>query len=119
MAEPCVQLSVPELLVRDESMAVTGVALQPDDPAAAHVPSPRQNVEDVAPVPLLRCDTARFPVTPVASGSPVALVNVRDEGVPPAPPLTTNAPALPVLTPRAVTTPVPAAAHPITVLLEL
>ena len=35
------------------------------------------------------------------------LVNVPDDGVPRAPPLTTNAPALPVLTPSAVTTPVP------------
>lgn len=38
---------------------------------------------------------------------PVRLVTVPPEGVPSAPPLTTKAPALPVLTPRAVTTPVP------------
>ena len=42
-----------------------------------------------------------------AFGSPVALVSVSDDGVPPAPPLTTNAPAVPTLTPRAVPTPVP------------
>jgi hypothetical protein len=42
-----------------------------------------------------------------AIGSPVALVNVPDEGVPSAPPLTTKAPDDPVLTPRAVSTPVP------------
>lgn len=47
------------------------------------------------------------PVTPVVRGRPVALVNVPLLGVPSAPPLTTNAPAVPVLTPRAVTTPVP------------
>jgi hypothetical protein len=38
---------------------------------------------------------------------PVRLVTVPEVGVPKAPPLTTNAPAVPVLTPRAVTTPVP------------
>lgn len=38
---------------------------------------------------------------------PVRFVTVPDEGVPNAPPLTTNAPELPVLTPRAVATPVP------------
>ena len=37
----------------------------------------------------------------------VKLVATPDDGVPSAPPLTTNAPAVPVLTPRAVTTPVP------------
>ena len=47
------------------------------------------------------------PETPVEIGNPVAFVKVPDEGVPNAPPLTTNAPAEPVLTPRAVTTPVP------------
>lgn len=49
----------------------------------------------------------KVPVTPVESGRPVALVSVPLDGVPSAPPFTTNAPALPVLTPRAVTTPVP------------
>jgi len=38
---------------------------------------------------------------------PVKLVTVPLDGVPSAPPLTTNAPAVPVLTPNAVTTPVP------------
>ena len=38
---------------------------------------------------------------------PVRLVTVPLDGVPKAPPLTTNAPAEPVLTPNAVTTPVP------------
>jgi hypothetical protein len=38
---------------------------------------------------------------------PVKLVTVPLDGVPKAPPLTTKAPAVPVFTPRAVTTPVP------------
>ena len=38
---------------------------------------------------------------------PVRLVTVPLDGVPSAPPLTTNAPAVSVLTPRAVSTPVP------------
>ncbi len=38
---------------------------------------------------------------------PVRLVTVPLDGVPSAPPFTTNAPAVPVLTPSAVTTPVP------------
>ena len=38
---------------------------------------------------------------------PVKFVTVPLDGVPRAPPLTTNAPAVPVFTPRAVTTPVP------------
>ena len=76
-------------------------------PAVAHVPSPRQNVLDDAAVPLLRLVTGRLPITPVVRGNPVALVSVADDGVPSAPPLTTNAPLDPVLTPSAVTTPVP------------
>ena len=47
------------------------------------------------------------PEMPVETGNPVALVRVRLEGVPPAPPLVTNAPELPTLIPRAVNTPVP------------
>ena len=49
----------------------------------------------------------KVPVTPVVRGRPVRFVAVPLLGVPNAPPLTTNAPAVPVLTPRAVTTPVP------------
>ena len=73
----------------------------------AHVPSPRQNVVDDADVPELRFATGRLPVTPVDNGKPVAFVNVPELGVPKAPPLTTKAPADPVFTPNAVTTPVP------------
>lgn len=49
---------------------------------AAQVPSPRQNVELVAPVPLFRFVTGRFPVTPVVSGSPVKFVATPLVGVP-------------------------------------
>jgi hypothetical protein len=61
--------------------------------------------KEVIPVPPLA--TGKVPVTPVVKGNPVRLVAVPLEGVPKAPPLTTNAPAVPVFTPRAVTTPVP------------
>jgi len=47
------------------------------------------------------------PLMPVATGKPVQLVSVPDDGVPNAPPLTTKAPALPTLTARAVPTLVP------------
>ena len=53
------------------------------------------------------------PETPVLIGRPVALVRVPDDGVPSTPPLTTNAPADPTLTPRAVKTPVPAPVSPV------
>ena len=43
----------------------------------------------------------------MVSGRPVALVRVSPEGVPPAPPRTTGAPAEPTLIARAVATPVP------------
>jgi hypothetical protein len=51
-------------------------------PAAAQLPSPRQNVDAVAPVPLFKLVTGRLPVTPVVSGKPVALVRVPLAGVP-------------------------------------
>lgn len=47
------------------------------------------------------------PLTPVEIGSPVAFVNVPDDGVPNAPPLMTIEPADPTFTPSAVRTPVP------------
>jgi energy-converting hydrogenase Eha subunit C len=53
------------------------------------------------------------PLTPVDIGNPVALVNVPDDGVPKAPPLTTNAPDEPVLTAKAVDTPVPSPDTPV------
>jgi predicted metalloprotease with PDZ domain len=49
----------------------------------------------------------KVPVTPVVKGKPVTLVSVPLEGVPSAPPLTTNAPDDPTFTARAVATLVP------------
>ena len=77
------------------------------EPAAAQLPSPRQKVDAVAPVPLFRFVTGRLPVTPVVKGRPVALVKVPLEGVPNAPPFTTGEPAEPTLIASAVATPVP------------
>jgi len=48
---------------------------------AAHVPSPRQNVEEDAEVPEFRCVTARFPVTSAVAKFTALLVAVW---VPPA-----------------------------------
>ena len=53
------------------------------------------------------------PEMPVATGKPVALVSVPDDGVPNAPPLTTGAPAVPTLTAKAVATPVPRPLTPV------
>jgi len=65
------------------------------DDAVSVVNAPVDGV--VAPtVPLMLIDAV-----------PVRLVTVPLEGVPKAPPLTTNAPAVPTFTPKAVTTPVP------------
>jgi len=49
----------------------------------------------------------------VVSGNPVAFVRVPELGVPSAPPLTTNAPAVPTLIPSAVATPVPSPERPV------
>jgi hypothetical protein len=53
------------------------------------------------------------PLTPELIGSPVALVNVPDDGVPKTPALTKGEPAEPTLTPKAVATPVPNAVIPV------
>lgn len=45
-------------------MVVEPMVSPPPAAGAAHVPSPRQNVDADAPVPLLRFPTGRFPVTP-------------------------------------------------------
>ena len=76
--------------------SVTADARFAEDGVASHV---------ATPVPR--------PDTPVEIGSPVALVRVPDEGVPSAPPFTTNAHAVPTFTPRAVRTPVPAPVSPV------
>ena len=51
-------------------------------PAAPQAPSPRQNVVADAEVPEFRFVTGKFPVTPVVSGNPVALVSTKVVGVP-------------------------------------
>ena len=86
---------------------VTETLVTVPPPAAAQVPSPRQKVEAVAPLPELRRVTGKFPVTPVVSGNPVALVSVRDVGVPPAPLNKTIEPFTPVAIWIALNTPVP------------
>jgi hypothetical protein len=48
----------------------------------AQTPSPRQNVEADAEVPLFRLPTGRFPVIPVVKGKPVTLVITPEAGVP-------------------------------------
>jgi hypothetical protein len=60
----------------------TEILLPPPPAGVAHVPSPLQKVTDDALVPEFRFPTGRFPVTPVVSGKPVALVRVIDVGVP-------------------------------------
>jgi hypothetical protein len=64
------------------STADTGPTTSPVPVGVAHVPSPRQNVEPDALVPLFKLATGRLPVTPVERGSPVQLVRVPLEGVP-------------------------------------
>ena len=78
------------------------------------VPLPRTTafaVSVVRPVPPLATD--RVPVVPATIGSPVALVNVPDDGVPKTPPLTRGAPVLPTFTANAVATPVPSPDTPV------
>ena len=55
------------------------------------------------------------PDTPVAIGKPVALVKVPLDGVPKAPPFTTDAPADPSGTANAVATPVPIPDTPVAI----
>ena len=46
------------------------------------MPSPRQNVVELAEVPEFKLLTDKLPITPVESGNPVALVRINEEGVP-------------------------------------
>jgi hypothetical protein len=57
-------------------------SLEPPPDGVDHVPSPRQKVDEEADEPLLRFPTAKFPVTPVESGNPVAFVKTTLAGVP-------------------------------------
>lgn len=69
-------------LVWISSAAPPGAEPVPADGGVAQVPSPRQNVAVLAPVPLLRWEIAKSPVTPVGSGRPVAFDSVIELGVP-------------------------------------
>lgn len=80
-AMPCITVA----LVHCAICPLTGVpvleTLPPPD-GVAHVPSPRQNVDPLAAVPLSKFVTGKLPVTPVVNGRPVALVSVAADGVP-------------------------------------
>ena len=65
---------MPELVI--VTPLPTTLVTVPAPPGVTHVPSPRQNVEDDAPVPLFRLLVDRLPVTPVESGRPVQFVNM-------------------------------------------
>jgi hypothetical protein len=65
----------------------------PDPGGAAHVPSPRQNVDELALVPLFKLVTGKFPVTSVESAT------APNVGAPPALPCSTV-----VVVPRDATT---------------
>ena len=110
-----VSASVPEVVIGEpptETMPPVKVwatlVTVPDPPdTEAQVPSPRQKVEAVAPLPELRRVTGKFPVVPAEIGKFVALVSVRDVGVPPAPLNKTIEPFTPVAIWIALNTPVP------------
>ena len=75
------------------AVVVLLIVMPPEDVTVVNAPL----LAVVAPtVPLMLIDAV-----------PVRLVTVPDDGVPTAPPSTTNAPDEPVLTPSAVSTPVP------------
>lgn len=61
---------------------VSVATLPPPPGGVAQVPSPLQNVVELALVPLFRLDTDKFPVTPVERGNPVQFVSVPLVGVP-------------------------------------
>jgi hypothetical protein len=104
---------VPSNLTIRLSVELAGPVTSPLDPLANSKPvapaltlkTCKAEPKAVSPVPPL--ETGSVPVTPVERGKPVALVSVPEEGVPSAPFLVTMAPVEPVLTARAVATPVP------------
>ena len=106
--EPCVVCCVPSV-IEDVKVGVVANTSGPEPvssvTAAAKLAEDgvARNVATLAPRPL----------TPVLIGSPVQLDNVPLEGVPNAPPLTTNAPAVPTLTANAVATLVPSPLTPV------
>jgi len=71
-----------QLLSADKSKETELIVRVLEDNGLAQVPSPLQNVEDEALVPLFKLVTGKLPVTPVDKGNPVAFVNVTLVGVP-------------------------------------
>jgi len=109
---PVVLVRVP--LVGVPSIGVTNVG----DVANTNEPVPVSSVTADAKLALVGvarnvATPVPKPLTPVEIGNPVAFVNVPDDGVPKAPPLTTNAPDEPVFTAKAVATPVPKPETPV------
>jgi hypothetical protein len=99
---PVAFVSTPELGVpRAPPFTTNDPAVPVFIPSAVATPVPNA----VIPVPPFA--TGKVPVTPVVSGSPVALVRTPEDGVPNAPPFTTNAPDVPTFTLNAVATLVP------------
>jgi hypothetical protein len=80
------QYSMPEVGVyvplAVNTCMTTLVNPEPPPAGVAHVASPRQKVLELAPVPLFKFVTGKFPVTPVVRGNPVQFVNVPLVGVP-------------------------------------
>jgi len=90
IGSPVALVSVPLLGVPSAPPLTTKAPADPTlTPSAVATPVPKA----VMPVPPLA--TGSVTVTPDVSGRPVALVSVPLDGVPNAPPLTTNAPADP------------------------
>ena len=63
IAFPVVPLNSTTSLSTDDAGPVTSPEPPPPPAGVAHVPSPRQKVVELAPVPLPRLETGRFPVT--------------------------------------------------------
>jgi len=74
------------------AIATAVPAGSPVDGTAAQVPSPLQNVEEEALVPLFKLVTGMLPVTPVVKGNPVASVKSKAGVVSEAPRLTVTPP---------------------------
>ena len=74
------------------AIATAVPAGSPVDGTLAQVPSPLQNVEEEALVPLFKLVTGRSPVTPVVKGNPVASVKLQAGVASAAPRLTVTPP---------------------------
>ena len=78
---PLLVIGLPEMLKMLGTLAATLVTV-PAPAGVDQLPSPRQNVDALADVPELRFVTGKFPVTPLVSGRPLALVRTALAGVP-------------------------------------